>query len=754
MHTRSLHEILESIDEIDRLLSLDTDRSQIALLRSQFDAGRLADVDMFVSQCDHLFGSDPNSFFLPSVYQSLRARIRANEVAKSALSVSASNRLMTEDMASLSPSDMTSTKSLSVNKDDNIKESKRSIDDPRPGSSPSGQIASLFVERPVLQVSSAPSSHSAALLRSAVMFLQRFPVSPLVPYDWPAEFPWAETLRARPDLFIVHENGDFIRASAKSGDIDQFGVSRETIPEKNKFDPFATPDPQRVALLGLSSTFRFELVGKLMMEKATAKISAIARQNPMGCHMSKYHRGLMDVGLPPIPLEWFSNIFVFDGKVRIRRYPKVLPPGSEPVPFKDSLIDFVRKARGVIPLTDLLNRMDDGLDILGRIPELFCEPEFVFPTIWVEEFIESWHNDPAVEMVPNSSTVDDAADGFGFLCKSVISALDQSKDGKIPSAHFLKWCSALNVRPRSIYQAIRREILWSHPESDLEVLIRKTPRRGIPQSLPFPINNAVIEAVRKGAVMVEKLAKDLAWGKGSDNRREYGNIRSVLEGVAELWFDPSYVYSRKKVSHLVEFPFWDAEKPSQIESSSSEWSLKRQCWETITSYLNQGPYPYDSLLAYCKSVGINEKECESWYGVFVPGSVVYLRKEMSNGIRDKDSESLISCVIYLLERLPRKACDFDLLMRALVDCGKFELEITDRFRSGILSDPMIGMLTRSFRTELSDFLFYDPKHVYSCKVADSSLQGASFDKKDSESEALRLDGEQVQETWLKQLMEN
>ena len=192
---------------------------------------------------------------------------------------------------------------------------------------------------------------------------------------------------------------------------------------------------------------------------------------------------------------------------------------------------------------------------------------------------------------------------------------------------------------------------------------------------------------------------------------------------------------RSRYADLVEFPGFDSTRQDKKKELSTEWRAKCHLWlemlKNSSSRLDRPLYTMEELAIYCKGIGIDESEIVNWYGLFVPGKVVYLKKGaiFHPCALQEEQAPLAETVSLLLSKLPRKAIEIDLLFRVLVESEFFSVEACDDLRSDLMG-------SRSLQSPGA--FFYDPDHVYLVTAADSVLAGGPFDRRLLPEEALKI----------------
>jgi len=719
-----------ALDEIKRVIT--DPKSQVVLesLHSMVEMYHFDSPQDFINEVESTFSGVPNFFFVPVILRDFSAKVASSDIRKklSILHGQAKVDYLSELFESTNLDDPTALKAVAAAVNDaslllkNLDEDQRnqlrkiftSLPEPLCSISlPEESLSFDFVSPAPPPPSAAPATALLEIISLAIQFPQG---CALLPYDW-SRFgvSFESAVSGRPDLFSWRRDSSGLISVSQHANPQALAALRAAA-QGEKFPAVFRLDRDQQFMRLLEAKAVWELGG------AREKVRQISRQNPTGCAASRFQRGLVDAGFGPLPLEWFSEIiFVCDGIVRLRNFPKVV---SNPVgePLRGKIIAEIRKSgRAKLGVLARIAKSENILEILERIPEVFFEPEKIFPLPWVEECIYNFQ----VSAPPAPP-----ASAFRLLCDSILARLRVSE--RLPSEDVLRWCRALNVKPRVVCQALRKEIFWSHPESDLEVLMRRQPLK-TPQTLPLAPLTALRAGLRAGATTVEKLIKEAGWGKGSDNRKEYGNLRDILKTVGEVFYDPKYVYSRPKIDKLLILPDWDAEKPSRLAELDAAWEARREISDTLKTYLADPTicplrkYPIEQLKIYCMQRDIQESELLTAHALFFPLKIIYLRA----GVPAPAAPAEAAAVHRALSALPFNACDCDALLRALADSQP--LEIVDRLREEL---PGLGGLAPSGGSWFREMCFYDPENIYLVEDAEKFLAGKPFDRRGLPEEQL------------------
>ena len=728
-----------AVEEIKRIIPDPKIRPCFDAIEAKISSKSYVSSDEFTRDVESVFNGVPNYFFVPVILRDFSAKVALIDTRKrlSELSGASLVQFLSELVHSCDFNDPASVKSLvgvfsdsqaRLQRLDNTQQSDLSniIKHLGPALPPSLKsiIASLSNDHlhfvPPVTVSQIPAS----AISDISALVSKYPSgTPLVPYDLRERHgvTFEETVLSRPDLFSVIRKDGLLWVQALRT------TPGTSIVDTRNFQ--VAPDPQYMMLMKMPRESRAAIVGAAVFEKAVEKIKIICRQNPSGCLTTRAQRALIDAGLGPLPLQWFSDhLFMNDEMVRLRRIPKVIADPEDDATCK-RIIAQIEKFGGRVKLSTLAKSLKlDNLDhLLSRIPGIFFEPDRVFPLPWLEECVAGFDvSAPAA-----------APSAFRILCENILAEL--AKTEKIPAQHVSRWCRALNIPPRLLCQALRQEIFWSVPESDLEIVTRRQPRK-IPQSLPLAPLTAIRNSLKGGATTVDRIIKEAAWGKNSDNRKEHGNLRAVLSKIGEVFYDPDHVYSRAKINHLLNLPEWDATKPSTFEVIEASWVAKQELHSLLTGYLVEPAicpgrkFSLDQVKIYCSQRDISEAEVMLFYDLFVPMKIIYLR---TNVVVESDWPAEAHAVFNVLSNLPFRACDADALIKGLVESNQFPLEVTDLMRMEL---PGLATMTPQPTSWFSAMCFYDPDHVYLVSDADLYLAGGPFDRRRLPEEQMpRLD---------------
>eukprot|EP00397_Hematodinium_sp_SG-2012_P015005 GEMP01015274.1.p1 GENE.GEMP01015274.1~~GEMP01015274.1.p1 ORF type:complete len:911 (+),score=205.02 GEMP01015274.1:238-2733(+) len=246
-----------------------------------------------------------------------------------------------------------------------------------------------------------------------------------------------------------------------------------------------------------------------------------------------------------------------------------------PPEMTKTIVEEVKRVR-MVPLKELVDMMDwnPGSERfaeygplwvqLERIYELFYAPQVVFATQSVVQFIDQtamMRHCRELYLQVQQELGPMVVDPFSEMCHLLLAKLQQSTDGKIHCELVNMLLKALQFKPKQLLQALKNDIFWSHPESEFDLLLR-TPlgQQQHPDPLPdcyLPdyLHQQLIKEVKYSTgCKLSNLIGSLQWNRVSEHKKAYGTLRSVVIGMKELFFDPDYIYLKKSIDAIVEWP--------------------------------------------------------------------------------------------------------------------------------------------------------------------------------------------------------
>jgi len=239
------------------------------------------------------------------------------------------------------------------------------------------------------------------------------------------------------------------------------------------------------------------------------------------------------------------------------------------------IIDLVKEER-MVTLRSLVDRLvwDIGTPRyeefgplwvqLERIYELFYVPQVVFLTHAAAQFIDQTAlmrhcRDLYLQVQQNFG--DSLVDPFSEMCHIILHLLETSAEGRVSIDVVNVLLKSLQVKPKALLLGLKNDIFWSHPENEFDVLIR-TPLGQAQHPDPLPdvflpkyLHDMLMKEVNSASgCKLTNLTGALQWNRVSEHKKAYGTLRSVVSGLKELFFDPNYVYLKKSIDELVEWP--------------------------------------------------------------------------------------------------------------------------------------------------------------------------------------------------------
>lgn len=392
-------------------------------------------------------------------------------------------------------------------------------------------------------------------------------------------------------------------------------------------EEFATAEP-----------FNVKDVPPETMERARTTIIAMLESNAGECPRPFVRNILKQLGIARCPIAALGDKIFFSGaEVFLRRAgtpspsPALPPPNRSPVPeeVKQQMATIIQEAEGRLPLLHLQEKllwhpgsvrheMHGPLRrAVPQVPELFFEPNKVFlveaarRNVAVlappEEDIEGElvEGEPAAEAPVAAPYV---ADPFAELLATVLAWLEQG-GGVLDADVVVKLIKELGFKPKAVIAALSREVFWSHSEAECEILLRTA---GGAAQHPKPLPDVYLhEIVHKDIIFrvremghkarIDKLAGGLGWNMKSELRKSYGMLRTVIQGLREVFFDPQRLYLKRSLDGVVEWPVnrdgrigpqagdplrhWTPAADDQKAAGDPEWlNVKRQLLGTIMGH--------------------------------------------------------------------------------------------------------------------------------------------------------------------------
>jgi len=608
------------------------------------------------------------------------------------------------------------------------------------------------VELPVSveQVSDTESERIRALacleIRSIILKHPKG-ASSLLPLDWSKRFnrhlgSYRNFIALNtPSLFNMEINKNtgisMVGLSGSSG--EAFGALQRLIDKSGKPNieehPFSEPDEQYIKISQISDIIdKYRICGsKVTFDEAKSRLRTLMRQNMTGCALSKARRALSDAGIPPIPLEWFSDLFVIihEDDVYLRKV-RTETRGA----VDDGLVvqcgTIIREsiARGIpfVKIQELVSKtgksQTDLLQTVQRAGTFLYTPDMIYPCDHFEEKIEGYLSPNTIAKYHRDVELASLSP-FQHLIHSIERQIGLNEDSRLRSEFVLACSAALDVKPRLLWQCLKAKVFWSCPESDLQVLLRTKVGRAkhsnpySPNEFPSDLAQSIKTEVKDLGAMctLDRLTSMLHWGKQSENAKKFGPLRSVLSRMPDIFYDPFYIYSRAAIDELVQWPDEPEDMKSEcvklIEASNLNFINSATFAASMAYYLTTSGYQYYPLHQAQEALvqaGLGESEVFRYSQLFVPSDIIYLRKSATAEI-ELPKGSIEWTIVNAIERAGRKAIQFDNLMKALISSKRFEMEDIDRVRTDLSVSCKDMYQTSGSPSSLSNSCFYNPSVI-------------------------------------------
>eukprot|EP00403_Amphidinium_massartii_P040756 CAMPEP_0178435790 /NCGR_PEP_ID=MMETSP0689_2-20121128/34110_1 /TAXON_ID=160604 /ORGANISM="Amphidinium massartii, Strain CS-259" /LENGTH=1037 /DNA_ID=CAMNT_0020057875 /DNA_START=36 /DNA_END=3146 /DNA_ORIENTATION=- len=320
--------------------------------------------------------------------------------------------------------------------------------------------------------------------------------------------------------------------------------------------------------------------------KARNAVVAILVTNA-GCCEKQFIRNLLDqLGVAGLPISALGEeVFASATEVYLRKAP--VAPAAAPqagysaVPddLKQLMVACVQEAGGRLQLAQLMEQlqwhhgsvryqMHGPLKrALSQVGELFFEPNKVFTiaearrhiAIFGEATEEAAEDTAVVAETPEISA--HIVDPFAELVATIRAWLDQG-GGALRQDAVLPLIKAMGFKPKAVINALASEVYWCHQEAECEILLRTAagaaqhPRPHPDVYLDQHLRQSIIREVKDmGAkAKLDKLTGSLKWNKNSLLAKTCGSLPVVLQGVREIFFEPSYLYLKRSLDGIVQWP--------------------------------------------------------------------------------------------------------------------------------------------------------------------------------------------------------
>jgi hypothetical protein len=506
---------------------------------------------------------------------------------------------------------------------------------------------------------------------------------------------------------------------------------------------FDVPDDQYLGLCRISDLIeRYRIAGgKDVYENAQTVLRELARQFPNGVDLSKAHRALTEAGIPPLPLEWFVSILVV--------------PGDNVFTRKDS-IDRISAIKGNRVLEGLASMMTQAItggfpsvsagEVMSRLsisrPELeealansdffVHEPNKIFSCDSFENLIYGYVSPSTFELYQKSVTLAHMTP-VRHLVTTIDKVIDLLPSKRLPTEYFIAWCTALDMDTRLVWRCLRNNFFWSGPQSECQILLRSKAGKIMQDkasidNIPNDIVQLIKVEIKKLGTncTLDKLISNLHWGKQSDLTKKYGLLRDVLQRISDIFYDPGHLYKRSGLDAMVVWPEEETDIGTDCDRALDEAEMKFTVLSGLSSliihHLSTSGYTYYAVSQAAQilaNAGYDQQDIYSLEYLYVPDSIVYLRKTDLIGDVNFPDTSVEWMVISILRNSTRFAVDYDLLIRTLVQSSRFTVMEIDRLRYQLTTE--CGNVTE--RGEgLSMFCFFNPNVIILRSVAEENLE--------------------------------
>jgi hypothetical protein len=546
--------------------------------------------------------------------------------------------------------------------------------------------------------------------------------STFIALNSPAVFDYE--VNPKTDLLVVRMGRDASEAfSALQRLLDKNG-GKPVFPE-NK-DDFIIQDEQYAKLCRVTDMIdKYRIAGsKVILDAARSRVVQLIRQNPTGFPTNKGRKYLSDAGVPPIPLEWFSDLVVVTDNegIFLRKCPVVNTGPLDPDVTRKCIQiikERIEHGHPSISVKLLAQRICLGVSetfqLTRNCGSLMYTPGMAYPCEYLEGMVEGYVS-PATITKYHRDVELASLSPFQHVLVLVEKTVESSQDNRIPTEHVMAWCASLDIKPRLLWQCLRDKIFWSSNESDLQILLRsrsgKTqhPNPFMSGEFPSDISQMIKNEIRKLGryCTVDKLVSSLHWGKQSDNVKKFGPLRTVISRLPDIWYDPFFLYSRAAIDDFVVWPDEGEDESEQTrqlrEASNMKFVTSANFASSLVYYLSTSGCEYYPLAQAQESLtqaGLEGSDIYKFFHLFVPSDIVYLRKST-----EKDELIAITegspewTIVECLRRSTRKAVPYDALLKGLISCEKFDIDEIDKIR-------------RTLTVFCGDMRNCDPSHIIS-----------------------------------------
>ncbi|KAF4715563.1 Serine arginine-rich splicing factor 2, partial [Perkinsus olseni] len=353
---------------------------------------------------------------------------------------------------------------------------------------------------------------------------------------------------------------------------------------------------------------------------------------------------------------------------------------------------------------------------------------------------------------------------LSHLVHTVRELLYLSDAHAVKTRYLIHLCGCIPIQPKVLWNILKDEVMWCSPHSGMELVrrrfaqhttillvvilvayrsssdqaLRKTKAlkvveddegEGKKSYIPRDLMKQIEHLIRDlgSNATVDKLMRQLDWGKNSQKKERLGPLREVLGRLPRVFYEPEYMFLRQSLEGVVAWPEDDERseeaKTQEMTNNFNNWcrfSVNRaEVANNLVTMLStpescpQRRYPVDTARTYLATNGVNpDHELPLLTDLFIPGNNVYLRRgcededqsssstsssaaaSAATAAADQISEDRVSEYIYsTLKKSPYRAIDIDALRKVIRD--NFTLEESKQFESSITDTITEGLLPHS-----------------------------------------------------------
>jgi hypothetical protein len=506
---------------------------------------------------------------------------------------------------------------------------------------------------------------------------------------------------------------------------------------------FEDPDDQYLGLCRISDLIeRYRLSGgREVYEKADVVFRELSSKFPKGLDSSKAHRTLTEAGIPPLPLEWFTAVFAVPGDNVFLRKDAIdrihsIKEGHILKEIASMLIQAFSAGVPSIAASDILSRLSisryEFEDALKSCDFSVYEPNRIFPSEVFEHLVYGYVSPTTFALYQKTVTLTNMTP-VRHLITTIDKVIDLLPNKRLPTEYYIAWCTALDMDPRIVWRCLRNNVFWSGPQSEFQIVLRSKSGRIAQEKsslvdIPNDINQLIKTEIKKlGAnCTIDKLISNLHWGKQSDFAKKYGLLRDVLLRLSDIFYDPGHLYKRSDLDALVLWPEDETDVSSECLRVLDDTEMKFTTLSGLASLIlhhmssNDVTYfPVSHATQLLANAGYDQQDVYALENLYVPDSIVYLRKIDLVGDVNFPESSIEGMVVSILRNSNRFSVDYDQLIRALVNSNRFLVPDIDSVRRKLAAE--CGNLVEPGEG-LSRFCFFNPNVIILKSVAREKLQ--------------------------------